>query len=507
MSSFITALCRHIMSLSIFSKHPLVVCLISGAFFGVSWPGIGFWPFALLCPGILLLCLVNLDKQICFLSSAVFFTSAWTVAFHWNALHPNTVTALSSVVALLTMISIQSGLIALFSSPVRKISPLTAALCGVLGIAVWDWIMLHGPLAMPGTMLGLSVSDSILADEWVPLVGSYGLTLIVLAFNLGWVIALRSVKHRSWGLALLVVLALFPLSWSPELSAPSEVISITAIQPGMSPTEWAEVTSTTKESTLFAMLDSAKTAFAQTQLFVLPETSLPISSSLDIQGIVKNWSDSLGASVISGAIVFDSIGTFYNSAVASSGSGQFSEYHKRRLVPFVETVPLARFLPFSEKFRLESGGVSSYGAGTEWALLNLGQFKVGLLICFESFFPSDAAYLRSIGANLLVVITQDGWWQSETARLQHEAYTRLLALAAGLPVVQSSVDGVSAIWNANGTLMAKGQTNGYEMIHADLSLQSLTTQYSKTGDYPSNVLLSILLMVYLGFIIRIHFFL
>ncbi len=487
---------------SFISANPLKTSLLAGVLLGTAWLSWGLWPLALVCPGILILCLLEQDKRTRFLVSVVFFTSAWAIAFHWNALHPNTITALSSIIALFSMICIQAGLMTFFSSPRRGFTPFITAISAFLGIAIWDWFSLNGPLAMPGTMLGLSISDSFLARMWSPFIGSYGLTLLVLGLNGAWVAVLRSQRKRTLAALILLALSFLPVLFPPQLSAISRMFPVALVQPGMSPSQWADVSSVTKASGLYEALGRAKGMFVDTQLLILPETSLPIGSSTTQEHVVRRWADSLGVSVLTGAIVLDSSGTFFNAAVSVDFGGLAYESHKRRLVPFVESVPLANYLPFSSTFRLDSGGVSAYGAGKDPSIVQLSGLKVGVLICFESFFPSDAAELRSLGADMLVVLTQDGWWQSQTARNQHAAYTRLVAFSSGLPTIQSSVDGISAIWDATGNRIAGSTGNGAQIVFAHIPIQRAHTLFSKTGNFPSNLLLGGLLLLYLMFALR-----
>ncbi|MDA1027907.1 MAG: apolipoprotein N-acyltransferase [Bacteroidetes bacterium] len=481
-----------------FKSNPIKSALITGALMGTTWLYSGLWPFALVCPGVMLWCLVEQDNRTRFLISVAFFTSSWSVAFYWNALHPNKITALSSIVALFCMICIQAGLITFFSSPRRGIPSKYAPLFGMLGVAIWDWLSLHGPIAMPGTMLGLSVSDSMLAKLWAPLTGSFGLTLLVLGFNAAWVAWLGARKNRWWIGLLLPSLLFLPQFLAFSKTTSTKSLSVAVVQPGMTPSAWADVTNPAKSDHLFLALDSAKTLYPAAQFIVLPETSLPIAPGDSLKQTVKGWSERLQSSILTGAIAVDTDGNYFNAAVFADTSGQALTYSKQKLVPFVESVPLADLLPFGEYFRLESGGVTAYSAGRAPGIVNIDSVNAGLLICFESFFPSDAFYLRSLGAEFLVILTQDGWWQSQTARKQHAAYSRLLAYSVGIPVVQSSVDGVTAVWDASGVLLASSSSNEREIVFAKIPIEQIDTFYSKWGDFTAGALLASLLLLYLA---------
>lgn len=464
---------------------------------GGTWLYSGLWPLALVFPGVLLCCLSEQERRTRFITSVAFFTSTWAVAFYWNALHPNKITALSSIVALFCMICFQAGLIAFFSTPRRRIPSKYAPLFGMLGVAIWDWVSLHGPIAMPGTMLGLSVSDSILAKLWAPVVGSFGLTLIVLGFNVAWVAWLGARKKRWWIGLFLPFMLFLPQFWAFSMTESTKSVSIAIVQPGLTPSAWADVSNPAKIDELFLGLDSAKTWYPAAQLLVLPETSLPIAPHDSLKRTVREWSERLQSSILTGAIAVDTDGNYFNAAVFADPAGRATTYAKQKLVPFVESVPLAELLPFGDYFRLESGGVSAYSAGQTAGIVNIDSVNAGLLICFESFFPSDAAHLRSLGAEFLVILTQDGWWQSQTARKQHAAYSRLLAYSIGIPVVQASVDGVTTVWDARGALIASSSSNEREIVYAVIPIWQINTFYARWVDFTAGALLGGLLLLYL----------
>jgi apolipoprotein N-acyltransferase len=477
----------------------LAGCILGGLLFGLSWPPVGIWIFAFTMPAVLFLAISSQDLRTRSILVVAFFSAAWSVAFHWNAMHPVGATAFSSVVALFAMICIQAAFVSVLSSN-KLIGALFSipALWGMLGVALFDWLMMHGPLAMPGTMLGLSVSDSVIADMWVPIAGSFSLTLVVLVVN---GILVATVLKRRLHVASLVLGTLLvgiPMLGSSEpLGTTSARLGITAIQPGISPSEWANVSDSSKTLRLEALLAGAHDEFPHTGVFVFPETSLPIANAASLRQTVQKWASKFNASVIAGGIELDESGGFFNVVVGSDGSPNPFLYRKRRLVPFVEAVPLGEYLPFSDRFQLDSGGVTSYGEGSILAPYDLRGTLVGSLICFESFFPSDARSLSLARADLIVVPTQDGWWNSQAARAQHLAYTRLLALAAGIPIVQTAVDGDTAMFSAQGTVVAKSRSNNLEYVHAEIPLERVETMYLQLGDSPSNVILICLLLIYL----------
>jgi len=449
----------------------------------------------MIAPGLVAVCLTGLSARERFLGSMLFFTIAWSIAFPWNAFHPVPATALSSVVALFCMITLLSALSIGLSMLEKKNRILPTAVLYFSGIYIWDFLMMKGPMAMPGTMLGLSVSDSIVATIWAPIVGSVGLTALVLVFNFAWIAALAPAAHKMQkriGIVLYSTCAIFlPMGLLPNFEVGESRLNVVVIQPGSSPEEWAKVDDPGKIDSLTALLREAKAEFPEATLFILPETALPILDPTALASTMALWSDSLQANVLTGGILKEK-SAFYN--IAALGHSELKQdttstqptppwtYRKRRLIPFVESVPFGELLPFSDQFLLSSGGVSAYEAGTELGITSVAEVKIGVMICFESFFPSDAIGLRNAGSDVLVVLTQDGWWRSSQAKQQHEHYTRLLALSSGVPIIQASVDGISAIWDGKGNKIGRTDTFGRTFLHASVPMHTRSTPYQKLGD-------------------------
>lgn len=460
--------------------------VLAGLALGFAWPPFGIWPFALLSPGILLLSLRNTDSRSAFLLSFSYFTAAWTVAFHWNAFHPVSVTAASSVFALLAMISVLSALISTtYHASTRSTSLVGAA----LAIVVFDAFMMRGPVAMPGTMIGLSLSSSKLALGWASLLGVLGLSVIVILFNLCWVFAIMRPNFRGRALAVCVFILVLPFL-TPRNTAPmGRPIQVSIIQPGVSPEKWADVHDPSKMDLFERLFDEARRKSPESALFILPETALPVAEEDSLSNMIRTLSDVVDADVISGGILQTEGHDFFNAIIAQSTLSKTVFYAKRRLVPFAEHVPFSNFIPFFKRFQLDSGGVSSYENGKDYRIFHTSGINIGLMICFESFFSVDGFRYRKGGADALVVVTQDGWWKSDAARAQHLSYTALLAASSGLPVLQASVDGYSGSFDARGNLVSKTSL-GQSISQVELSSTKTQALYALYGDAP--VLLFIL---------------
>ena len=109
----------------------------------------------------------------------------------------------------------------------------------------------------------------------------------------------------------------------------------------------------------------------------------------------------------------------YNGSMVIDSSGAQSFYHKSMLVPGVETLPW--FLKFIDKWFAKFGGTTAgYAKQKERTVLEAkGGFKIAPSICYESIYGEFMSkYIRN-GANLICIITNDGWWKKTPGHKQH----------------------------------------------------------------------------------------
>ena len=116
----------------------------------------------------------------------------------------------------------------------------------------------------------------------------------------------------------------------------------------------------------------------------------------------------------------------YNSASLVSPSGDWvSRYDKIHLVPFGEYVPFKQIFSFAGGLTKEVG---DFSRGTSRAPLDAGGIRLGVFICYESIFPDDIRQFASNGAQVLVNISNDGWYGDSGAYAQHLKQSRMRAV-------------------------------------------------------------------------------
>jgi apolipoprotein N-acyltransferase len=176
----------------------------------------------------------------------------------------------------------------------------------------------------------------------------------------------------------------------------------------------------------------------------------------------------------------------YNSAMMLNLSPDIQLYHKSKLVPGVEKMPWSEHLKFLEKYALDLGGtVGSLGIQDERSVFYSQdkKIKAAPVICYESIYGEYVSeYVRN-GANLICVITNDGWWQNTAGYKQHFCYASLRAIETRRSIVQSANTGISGFIDQHGDVQQRTGWWEGDVLQQNVLLNEDKTFYVKYGDY------------------------
>ena len=183
-------------------------------------------------------------------------------------------------------------------------------------------------------------------------------------------------------------------------------------------------------------------------LIVWPETALPfyLSESGLLKDITSLAASRQGLTVMTGAPhrekSRDTAATkYFNSAFFVDANGLRAErYDKQHLVPFGEYVPLKKLLPFLAPL-VET--VADFTPGTTKQPVPCQNIRVGVLICFESIFPTLARQQTKAGSGLLVNLTNDAWYGRSSAPWQHLSMAVFRAVENRRSLARAANTGVS----------------------------------------------------------------
>jgi len=235
---------------------------------------------------------------------------------------------------------------------------------------------------------------------------------------------------------------------------------------------------------------SAKAASDSTNigLIVWPESPSPFfTNDLRFRTVVSEMARQSKAWVVTGAIGTANAppgggnSQVFNSAALVSPNGEWTErYDKVHLVPFGEYLPFPRLFAFAAGLTKEVG---EFGRGDSRAPLDGGGEKLGVFICYESIFPDEVRQFVARGAQVLVNISNDGWYGDSGAYAQHLNQTRMRAIENNRWLLSVADTGVTASIDPWGRVTARIPRKQRTTLAASYGLTSVTTFYSRHGDW------------------------
>jgi apolipoprotein N-acyltransferase len=177
-------------------------------------------------------------------------------------------------------------------------------------------------------------------------------------------------------------------------------------------------------------------------------------------------------------------------------------YDKIHLVPFGEYVPLRQYLTFAGRLTAD---ISDFTPGTTYSVGELPGGKFGVFICYEAIFPNEIRQFAENGAELLVNISNDGWFGRAAAPKQHLMMARVRAVESRRWLLRDTNNGYTVDIDPYGRTVALMQTDIRGQLDAPYDFRSDKTLYVRWGDWIAwlSLLASIALMVRAGMMKRI----
>lgn len=190
----------------------------------------------------------------------------------------------------------------------------------------------------------------------------------------------------------------------------------------------------------------------------------------------------------------------YNTALQIDSSGNVQIYHKSILVTGVEKMPFSRYFSFLEKYIVDLGGITgSLGSQEEPSNFTSGDsIQTAPVICYESVFGEYITeYIRK-GAELIFIITNDGWWKNTPGYKQHLSFARLRAIETRRDIARSANTGISAFINQRGDILQQTKWWTRTALHGTIQTNDSLTFYVRYGDYIGRIcsFIAVLLLLY-----------
>ena len=174
----------------------------------------------------------------------------------------------------------------------------------------------------------------------------------------------------------------------------------------------------------------------------------------------------------------------YNTALSINDTADIQIHQKSKLTPGVEMMPSWWFLRPIKNLAIDLGGtVGTLKSEDTVSVFDYGKYKVAPLICYESVFGDYVTDFVRNGANMIFVITNDGWWGDTPGHRQHFEMSKLRAIENRRSVARSANTGVSGFINQRGDVVESSNYWEPTGLRNTLNVNDEMTFYSRHGDY------------------------
>ena len=207
-------------------------------------------------------------------------------------------------------------------------------------------------------------------------------------------------------------------------------------------------------------------------LFVWPEGVFSGYSFREIEKLKKTFSNNFGANhfILFGVNKYDKDenGPFNSLLIVNNKMEIINEYKKQKLVPFGEFLPFEKIF---KKFGLKkiTEGYGSFVSGRSQKNLILENLNILPLICYEIIF-SEFVQNSDADTNLIINISEDGWFGNSLGPHQHFAKGIFRAIEQNSFLLRSANKGITAIIDNKGLIIKKLNLNEAGNIEIDVPL-------------------------------------
>lgn len=476
-----------------------LLALVSGVLFAISFPDVamGWLMFVALLPLFVALGRAGGPKEAVLLGwlshmVAWLFMVPWVIRVmsHYGGL-PLPV-GIAIFVAMAIYLGVYGGI---FGFIVWRIQPGSEFRRWLLVAVAWAAVEFFRSFALMGGFPWNLIATSLI--DYAPLVqfdrvaGPYALGILVLLPS---VTAAWWIVGKPKGIGRIIVTALVAIVmlvwWSTGLiaakllmrpnGAPMQHAAL--LQPNISQEmRWDESNLSTLFQKMMTMTDTAARSGAS--VVIWPESTVPLSYAVTdfFRDSVESISRTRGVDVILGSVAQDPQNRrrLWNAAFLVSGGKTIGHYDKIRLVPFGEYVPFREMLFFAGKLVHDVG---DFQFGTNDFPLR-GRFVYGPAICYEVVFPDIPRTQVIHGANVLVTITNDAWYDGTSAPRQHLNMARMRAVENDRYLLRAGTTGISALVDPTGQIVKQLPMGAEGIIDAPFQTRVTRTPYVRFGDW------------------------
>jgi apolipoprotein N-acyltransferase len=340
--------------------------------------------------------------------------------------------------------------------------------------ALWTGLeRTHATFGFTWMQLGNAAIDMSVPLRLAPFVGVYGMSFVFAMLSAAAAcVILRQPRVKLAPLLVLPLLYLLP-AIPQGMPAPETAL---VVQPNIDTEQnWTSASEEQSEEQLERLSNVLPAS-----LVIWPEMPAPFYYYTDPE--FHHLADDVAAH--HQFFLFETVGYLshdepLNSAVLLNQQGtELGRYDKIDLVPFGEYVPKA--FSWVNRVTQETG---DFVPGTQVKVLNAGPARLGVFICYEAAFPELVRQFTAQGANVLVNLSNDGYFGHSEARAQHLAIARMRAVEDRRFLIRSTNDGFSAVIDPAGRVIQLLEPYKQFAAPVRYGLVKETTFYARFGDW------------------------
>jgi len=172
-----------------------------------------------------------------------------------------------------------------------------------------------------------------------------------------------------------------------------------------------------------------------------------------------------------------------NTAILLDGKGNvLGAYDKVHLLIFGEHIPLGHLFPIFYKWLPEGGDLT---AGKTVEVIPFGDFRIGIMICYEDILPAFTRDLAGKDPNIIINITNDAWFGETAEPYLHMALAVFRSVESRLVLIRSTNTGVSCFVDPAGRILSETRPTGAETLMENVPMMKGGTLYEALGDWPA----------------------
>ena len=490
--------------ISLWLKVPVssgLIVFLAGGLLPLAFSPLDLYPLAVLSPMVLFYSFLNTTPRAAAWSGYWYGLGFFGVGVSWVfvAIHDFSDTPLILAVLLtFIFVSVLSACIALqgylsawFITKLRKLNPGYS----VIVVFPFFWVLIEWfrgwfLTGFPWLNLGNSQTDSVLAG-YAPVIGVYGVSWLLVLSSGSLLAAFLVQQKRTWFMLGFIFIwfggaMLSQLNWTEKTGKP---LKVSLVQGNVEQIDKWDPVQFEKRKARYLSLTRKHW---DSDLVLWPENSLTLFYHQLKNNFLKQLSKEAHQHkteiVLGLPVLHHDTGEYFSSLMTIGSKTEF--YNKSHLVPFGEFVPLASLLRgVIAFFDLPMSGFTA-GDMNQKALTVAGQ-QVAPTICYEDAFGEELRRFLP-EATLIVNASNNAWYGDSFAPHQHLQISRIRALETGRDVMRVTTNGISALINYKGSILARSPQFKAYVVTGYVQARTGATPYVEWGNYP------VLLLIFTG---------